>query len=1143
MGRPSSTGPSPGGGVPNLSSQFNVAALEANPEFRRSVARSLDRNSKEMVAVQRCHERLRELKAKHTEEELGIAGSESEGEEVDAVAEGSQSTEGSPKLLFRSYMRLRRRLLNRLARRLYRVAFAMDGEPMYPPLLPKYGDEKYVLDEEKEKNRLHEAASGEEKSDGATPAVEYEPDCSSQPDPEIYEVDGCPRKFPTPSEAVNASVRNMPTKDMQAEWRRWKTDLLAAVPEQPSFDDLVPRRWHRPRLETGKTNRPDGADGTVGADNYEDGNNDCAGDDLGEKTDSPDDVDRDLAGSDKNRKAHSSPRSAPALNGNADISLAVDVDAGSAMADKNDIGSTTPNVKGGVHAVPEGEDSTGSSSDDDEESSRRTDRRRTEGDINSVEDKKVAPDKETPPPRPPKVVKFFSLKPVPSWHDQDLMRSRNIHADLVTRTIEGHFYRRRAVVTDDYNKCVTRSLELLNKKRCIEIKLQEARREGHADLTKARQDLEVQVAVKKSKWIREKEEWENERVATLGIEASKGTGREERLPPAPVTSTMGGTGKHQHQQQVHQQVQKQVQQQSKQQHQHQQLQKHQHQNQSQNQHPQVTAALKQQHQKQQQQQQLQQQLQQQQKQQQQQLVAPSASTSQGSAGRPVGAASRNSLGEQGQQAQQGFSTTKGSQSWKSNGSSALATMAQNARNAQQAQQNQTVLQAQVQNAMSALQAAQNQNALQNAQQQLAISQSGNLVRVNYHQNSSASSSLSSGASAQAAYSQFLQNAQSRQIGAASMGLTAAGGAYVLRNGASLGNSSGVYSGRSQSQQGHGGWDSGAAGMAFMAQQAVAQQAAGVAAAAQSAAHSQFQSQLGGIGGQFNVNSSGVSGTMNANLAAQIQQLQSMQGANSSGYQPFMGKFEPPSNAFGESHVVGPTPIQSSNSVMIAPLDVKSSGSTVSNNIPGKRKRSEEFPAFSPPSSEALESINQKMVERIGTIVVQLEEAKKIFDKAEKDRMKSWKKYVRFFAEREQNPTKKHQMLEQPLPRLQSFSPPPIPPQLPSSGMPPRVVAKSSRGGVPTPTNYGTSVKKADTTVSLVPGSMASLQDAARLQGDKYGGKYSAEKVKERKLPDGAVRPVATPKQNKDGTFLRPAGRKRKGMDWDEIRGVWIPSGN
>lgn len=53
-------------------------------------------------------------------------------------------------------------------------------------------------------------------------------------------------------------------------------------------------------------------------------------------------------------------------------------------------------------------------------------------------------------------------------------------------------------------------------------------------------------------------------------------------------------------------------------------------------------------------------------------------------------------------------------------------------------------------------------------------------------------------------------------------------------------------------------------------------------------------------------------------------------------------------------------------------------------------------------------------------------------------------------------------------------------------------------------------------------------------------KYSAAKVKQRKAADGTVAPVSEPKKTKDGLYLRPAGRTRKGMQWDAVNGVWVP---
>jgi len=53
-------------------------------------------------------------------------------------------------------------------------------------------------------------------------------------------------------------------------------------------------------------------------------------------------------------------------------------------------------------------------------------------------------------------------------------------------------------------------------------------------------------------------------------------------------------------------------------------------------------------------------------------------------------------------------------------------------------------------------------------------------------------------------------------------------------------------------------------------------------------------------------------------------------------------------------------------------------------------------------------------------------------------------------------------------------------------------------------------------------------------------KYSAAKVRERHCDDGSVVPASEPKRGKDGLYIRPPGRGRLGMDWDEVRGLWVP---
>jgi hypothetical protein len=69
------------------------------------------------------------------------------------------------------------------------------------------------------------------------------------------------------------------------------------------------------------------------------------------------------------------------------------------------------------------------------------------------------------------------------------------------------------------------------------------------------------------------------------------------------------------------------------------------------------------------------------------------------------------------------------------------------------------------------------------------------------------------------------------------------------------------------------------------------------------------------------------------------------------------------------------------------------------------------------------------------------------------------------------------------------------------------------------------------------------QMAKAVQLGTSESKYSAAKVRERHSADGSVAPASEPKRDKDGKYIRPPGRGRIGMDWDEIRGVWIKLNN
>ena len=54
-------------------------------------------------------------------------------------------------------------------------------------------------------------------------------------------------------------------------------------------------------------------------------------------------------------------------------------------------------------------------------------------------------------------------------------------------------------------------------------------------------------------------------------------------------------------------------------------------------------------------------------------------------------------------------------------------------------------------------------------------------------------------------------------------------------------------------------------------------------------------------------------------------------------------------------------------------------------------------------------------------------------------------------------------------------------------------------------------------------------------------RYSQEAIRNRTYGDGSVAPAVPPKRDDNGLFQRPSGRSRKGMDWDAVHGVWRPS--
>ena len=116
---------------------------------------------------------------------------------------------------------------------------------------------------------------------------------------------------------------------------------------------------------------------------------------------------------------------------------------------------------------------------------------------------------------------------------------------------------------------------------------------------------------------------------------------------------------------------------------------------------------------------------------------------------------------------------------------------------------------------------------------------------------------------------------------------------------------------------------------------------------------------------------------------------------------------------------------------------------------------------------------------------------------------------------------------------------PAPPLRGTPGGPLRYAPQPLPDFVPPPQNLAAATAVA----APAPNSAVTNPRTPRPGQQRSESKYSAERIRARKYSDGSVMPVTMPKKDKNGLYMRPAGRRRKGMNWDAIRGVWIPSDN
>ena len=134
--------------------------LEADSTHRAFLAKSLCRNDVELAALEKLHGQILELRAliveKYGEQALFPPPSINSTIAIDKEQQVLLTS-------FKVRLQLRRRLLNRLSRRLNRVAHFMDGDTtnVLPPAPPKYGDVPFQLKVEEAQKQAEEQATAE----------------------------------------------------------------------------------------------------------------------------------------------------------------------------------------------------------------------------------------------------------------------------------------------------------------------------------------------------------------------------------------------------------------------------------------------------------------------------------------------------------------------------------------------------------------------------------------------------------------------------------------------------------------------------------------------------------------------------------------------------------------------------------------------------------------------------------------------------------------------------------------------------------------------------------------------------------------------------------------------------------------------
>ena len=569
MSRRQNKSPVPIGGPPPSHPQ------EAYTEHRSFLIRSLDRCDVEIAALIELNKSLHSIKK-------GIIAQCGEATLLD-IGEGllkldhEEKLEGkipkSGKTLcidFMLRMKLRRRILNRLARRLNRLSHSMDGRDVSPPPPPKYGDLRLHVDAQtlnafEEKRRVKEIARQRIeslRSQGITPPwtssiheqghSKYVSDddelmsdslasnrdvVSSGPTKqqissafeqeysilkeynESYEkrlnlTTGAIRYalLDKPFEedfnnikwgaGIGATHRTLSSREKEEEFKRWQASLLTTIPDQPTFEDLglEERVFHldkrRKRVVEESTESPPPSPSKK-AKKTQGSPKKAVKDDDDEEKDT-DDAELEENGVEKS---------------------AEEGDEEMKETDEEADGSEKVKSTDEEKKKEEGDDEDEEGDDEDEDGDDEEDKDDDSDEEDMDEDDDDNDDEEEEAKRNKEVVdealllrrKPISLAPIPSFHNQDSKRIRNVHEDLMASSMHEHARRRIAEVTNDYNHAFRQSNEYYNRRVKVQEDLNSIMTQNRMELSKLKNEYAMQVAIGRARWEKRRQEWRIQR--------------------------------------------------------------------------------------------------------------------------------------------------------------------------------------------------------------------------------------------------------------------------------------------------------------------------------------------------------------------------------------------------------------------------------------------------------------------------------------------------------------------------------------------------------------------------------------------------------------------------------------------------------